>query len=181
MTQDTKVDWGDEARFWSQVEVKRGGDCWLWTGRRSRQQKGWEYGSFWMQGKHHRAHHVALMLSGKPRSDGQIARHHCDVPLCVNPKHLAWGTQSENVADMMNRGRNVAPQGSAHGNSKLTEDQIADIRNRFASGETKTDIARDFNVSRYAIYWIIKKGWNHVPRSLERADTLTGQSVRGEG
>jgi hypothetical protein len=36
---------------------------------------------------------------------GQKALHHCDNPPCFNPEHIYVGSQSANVADMMNRGR----------------------------------------------------------------------------
>jgi hypothetical protein len=34
-----------------------------------------------------------------------MALHLCDVPSCVNPEHLYWGTAQDNVNDMMARGR----------------------------------------------------------------------------
>jgi hypothetical protein len=54
--------------------------------------------------------HVSLELHGHARPSGDaIACHHCDVPLCVNPDHLYWGTHSTNMADAYDRGRMVAP------------------------------------------------------------------------
>ena len=31
--------------------------------------------------------------------------HSCDNPVCVNPDHLRWGTQFDNVQDAVKRGR----------------------------------------------------------------------------
>jgi hypothetical protein len=32
-------------------------------------------------------------------------RHRCDVRCCVRPEHLATGTQAQNIADTVRRGR----------------------------------------------------------------------------
>ena len=43
---------------------------------------------------------------------GQVVRHSCDNPGCVNPLHLQVGTQKDNSQDMVQRGR--------HGNQRRT-------------------------------------------------------------
>jgi hypothetical protein len=43
------------------------------------------------------AHHGAI---SEP-----VVRHRCDVRCCVRPDHLLVGTQAQNVADMVRRGR----------------------------------------------------------------------------
>lgn len=51
------------------------------------------------------AHRTALELDGRPEppAPSNYACHHCDTPACVNPAHLYWGTQSQNVQDMVAR------------------------------------------------------------------------------
>lgn len=52
------------------------------------------------------AHRAALEKKlGRPIRPGYQANHTCDVKLCINPEHLYEGTQLQNVADMIARGR----------------------------------------------------------------------------
>lgn len=58
--------------------------------------------------------------------DGLDILHSCDRPVCVQPAHLRAGTDVENMADMVERGRH-AP-GEKHPNAKITEDTVRLIR-----------------------------------------------------
>jgi hypothetical protein len=92
------------ARFWAKVDQTPGqgpkGDCWCWTGNRN-----WDdYGQFKVKGKTVRANRLAYLLAkGNP---GILkVRHTCDNPPCVRPGHLILGTQQQNIADTVERGR----------------------------------------------------------------------------
>lgn len=93
-----------KARFWAKVDVRGPDDCWPWLAAND----GRGYGRVRIGAKITSAAHVSLTLSGRPRPGGQMSLHSCDNPPCVNPKHLRWGTQAENIDDMMRRRRNVA-------------------------------------------------------------------------
>lgn len=46
---------------------------------------------------------------GRELARGMYACHHCDNRTCCQPEHLFEGTPSDNVQDMMAKGRWVAP------------------------------------------------------------------------
>lgn len=48
------------------------------------------------------ARYMCLLAYGTPKSDGMVVRHLCGNGhlSCINPKHLAWGTDADNISDM---------------------------------------------------------------------------------
>lgn len=86
-------------RFWSRVMVGLPSDCWEWSG--SRRSDG--YGQVYIGGKHRATHRLSFYLSNLFWPP--VVRHRCDNPRCCNPHHLEAGTQSENMQDVVARGR----------------------------------------------------------------------------
>lgn len=69
------------------------GFCWLWTGQLT--DKG--YGQVRFNGKMMRAHRATyLFLVGEPPEE-LVTNHLCKVRNCVNPDHMEFVTQRENV------------------------------------------------------------------------------------
>ena len=150
-------------RFWLRVEQRGPDECWPWLGCFN--QKGYGRLSVAMNGKTRnlRATHIALALTGVARPADMHALHSCDNPACVNPRHLRWGTNSDNVRDRILRGRRGAPGaklGEAHFNAKLSVEQVRAIR---ACDQNPAITAAVYGVSRKTVY-DIKAGttWSNV-------------------
>lgn len=116
--------------------------CWIWTGARTRGG----YGNFSINRRAHRVPRVMLHLTLDLDLYGPwIARHTCDNPPCCNPRHLVAGTAQQNVDDMWQRGR--AAIGERMTTSKITEQDVRDIRARVDAGESSRLVSDDYPVS----------------------------------
>jgi len=160
-------------RFWTKVKKTDG--CWEWHGARS--QGG--YGELRTNYRLERAHRVSWTIHFGPIPDGLLVCHHCDNPPCVRPDHLFLGTGAMNTRDRDRKGRHRTlrgdehPQridpskvirGSAHGNARLTEDQVRLIREERIRGVSIGLLARRFNVSEPTISAVAtRRRWKHVP------------------
>lgn len=90
-------------RFMAKVNMHPGDMCWNWAGARG----GSGYGQFW-DGERNIPAHWFLLESRPPK--GKEACHKCDNKLCVRPSHIFIGSRSDNMKDMVSKGRhNTAP------------------------------------------------------------------------
>lgn len=146
----------DKARFWSKVARAGDDECWLWTAGVF-----WDgYGRFKLNGKQRKAHRMSLELAiGKQTAN---VLHSCNNPRCVNPKHLRYGTQKDNVADMMAAKRNVSRKGEKHHKAKLTKCDVLAIR-VLCKTRQQSDVAKQFGITDGHVNNIVKRRcWNHV-------------------
>ena len=80
---------------------------------------------------------------------------------CVNPAHLFAGTQADNVADMIAKGRAPDCRGEAGHNVKLTAKQVIAIR---AEPLLQREIAVKYGIERSVVSRIrARKLWQSVP------------------
>lgn len=126
------------------------GGCWIWRGALSK----WGYGKFSLvTGSHSLAHRVSYEIYNGDIPKGLCVLHKCDVPACVNPKHLFIGTNKDNTDDAMRKGRNV---------KKLSPEKVREIRMMFLSS-TQDEIAELYGVSQSCISAVrVGSTWGHV-------------------
>lgn len=129
--------------------VRDGSGCLLWTGK-SVTQGGYGVLSI-ATGVVKGAHVVGFFL--RHGRWPEWLRHTCDNPLCCEADHLLEGTQKQNMADKVARGRQA--KGERHGMSKLTDAQVLEIRERRKAGEILRTIATDYNISISNVHQIV--------------------------
>lgn len=76
---------------------------------------------------------------------GAQVLHRDDVPHHNIALNLRWGTAKDNGADRVANGRSAT--GERNGRSKLTSDQVAEIKRRLAGGAVRNHLRKEFGVS----------------------------------
>lgn len=112
-----------------------------------------------------------------PAPDGAVVRHACDNRRCCNPDHLSYGTQSQNMADAVRRGRFT--RGRQHMHAKLTDEAAREI---YLWTGPMVVMARKFDVAITTVSGI-RNGyaWKHATEGLVRQvrrPVLTADIVR---
>ena len=123
------------------------GRCLLWTGKVDDQ--GYPLNK---DGK--QTHRAVVKLLGITVRRPLVVRHLCGDRRCLRPSHLGKGTQKENAMDRAKHGKTA--KGEKHGNSKLSDIQRAEIRDRHDSGESIRDIAESYPVGPTQVYRICR-------------------------
>ncbi len=189
--QQIKLNESETERFWAKVDKKGKDECWEWkcgktlgygrfkSGRSNLIAPRVAYTLSFGEIPHHDSYH------------GLCVCHKCDNRACCNPNHLFLGTTDDNMADMVRKGRSLAGdknpsrlrpetrprgdnhplrknpelslKGSSNGASKLTEDQVIEIRRLRKCGKMYKDISPQFNVSTVLVALIcLRKLWKHI-------------------
>ena len=115
--------------------------CWIWMGGCS--VRG--YGQIESFGKKHLAHRVSYKLFKGDIPEDRVVCHRCDNVSCVNPDHLFVGTQKDNLSDMARKNRSTF--GERNARSKLTWDQVDQIKALRKSGVRVVELSKKFKVS----------------------------------
>lgn len=137
-----------------------GSGCSLWTKGRN----GGGYGQFTLRGQSYLAHVVSYRIHVGPVPEGLCVLHDpvlCTDRACVNYPHLRVGTHKENTADMFIAG--TVSRGEHRPLAKLTEADVIAIRQRSASGESYSQLATLYGISKGAISHVVaRRSWAHV-------------------
>jgi len=92
--------------------------------------------------------YIAKRVLGECPAGHEVC-HDCGNPSCVNPKHLYWGTRSENMDDRWRHGGMTLPpvkRGASNGNSVMTEEQARSAKAQLKLGVKPCDIAKQSGV-----------------------------------
>ena len=160
------------ARFWAKVNrdgptmLHMESPCWVWTGA----ENGRGYGRLGIGDVWVYAHRHSFILANGPLPEfpgthAACVLHRCDNPPCVRPDHLFLGTQRENLADMMRKGRANQVRGERTRAARLTDAQVREIRTLYAAGILDgPKLAGRFGVDHSTVYAIInRRTWRHLP------------------
>lgn len=156
----------DVERFWSRVNIINDADsCWEWQGNR----RGNNYGGFFIKigGKSRvvYAHRFSYTLANRTLREDEVVLHRCDNPRCVRASHLSAGSMLDNMQDASRKGR--LRVGEASPRSKLTSENVVEIRTLLAQGLPQAAIARKFGVRQPTIARInTGKYWKHLPDTM---------------
>lgn len=145
-------------RFWPKVEKRSAQECWPWVASFA----GRGYGHFWVSYERRLVPSHVFALEehlGRRLRPGMRGLHSCDNRSCCNPAHLFEGTQKDNIADMIAKGRGnlqngSAPRGEDHPHTKLTRAQVDEIRS--IKGIRQADIGARFGLTQSAVSKIVR-------------------------
>lgn len=136
-------------------------DCILWPHGTCAKGSQWNYGVLFDPdtGEDIRAHRwVCTKAHGSAPEPSMQVRHLCHNTLCVNKRHLAWGTNKENVHDSVVDGRRSI--GAHRPGALLTDDLVSQMR---LSDDMDSEWAARIGVDAYTVGQARRgKTWKHV-------------------
>ena len=142
----------------SNIKISEDGGCWEWT--RALNSKG--YGIVRFMGKVQQAHRISYRLLSNPSGvveipNGMLVCHSCDRPACVNPAHLFVGTYSDNMNDMIAKGRAGPRVGEDAGMAKISYADAKEIRRLYAEGGvSQLSLAGKYGIGQTQVGRIIR-------------------------
>ena len=160
-------------RFLAALEKDNLTGCWNWMGCKDKNG----YGRMRVAGSSRdriRVHRISYELFCDKIPEGLGVLHSCDNPACANPFHLWVGTNADNNADRLRKGRpgnKHGSKGEKNGAAKLNDGDVISIRADFRTGiYTRLALAEKYHVSNVVIGKILSgKTWSHVVDQVEQA------------
>lgn len=141
------LDQGAQKRFWTKVDKRGPKECWNFTGSKNKHGYGSIRITFGYRKSRLVSAHVFSLMTATKKPNKKYALHTCNNRACVNPRHLYWGTKSQNGIDARNAG--------TIGVQKLNWDAVNEIREMLELGFSTRAVATSFGVSP-ALIWQIK-------------------------
>lgn len=149
------------AYYYENLKIKQD-ECKIWP--YSKDVNG--YPLLQIAGIRYRVHRLACAEENGPCPEPTWEAAHgkdrrCESVACWNGAHLEWQPHSKNMETLDRDGTRVV--GEKVKRAKLTADNVREIRRRRASGESRKDLAIEFNVHPEHITLIVRRGsWKHV-------------------
>jgi hypothetical protein len=104
---------------------------------------------------------VCLAFHGPQPSSAHEVAHNDGDPGNNTAANLRWATRSENHLDKRRHG--TSAQGERSGRARLTDVQVLAIRQRFADGESQSEIARSLGIGLHLVWQVVRRvSWNHL-------------------
>jgi hypothetical protein len=143
--------------------IKKQDGCWIWQGAKTSSG----YGVIRINGQQHYAHRLVNRIFNETSTQKKpFVCHKCHEPSCVNPEHLYLGSHEDNMEDAKDNGEIGKSRliGEDHGTSKLTKNNVLEIRNKYETGDyTHQQLADEYNIGRSQIGKILRgENWQHV-------------------
>jgi hypothetical protein len=150
-------------RLYSKIKVNPKNNCW-----EIKLNKGARYPWIRVNGKYKRTHRVSYEIHIGKIPDGINCLHKCDNTKCCNPEHLFLGTQADNVADMIKKGRKRIFKGIELYEAKLNKTKILAIKKKIEKGIPVLKVAKQYGVNQVVIRGIASgRGWKHLNISIK--------------
>jgi hypothetical protein len=168
-------------RFWSRVQKTE--SCWLWTGqlrqRSDRKESNGRYGVLTLgRNAGNKGAHVVSWFLAHGEWPTLCVLHTCDTPACVNPAHLFLGTNADNVADKLAKGRQ--PHGDQRA-SKLSSENVLELFALRRAGWLGRDLALRYGINIGYVYHILSgRKWARLTAPLRLAESTT-EPLRAAG
>lgn len=175
-------------RFMSRIEQRGPDECWPWLGGKNSAG----YGVFRPRsGSPVLATRYACGMATRHIPDrSTYCLHSCDNPACCNPKHLRWGTPTDNVQDAIRRKRHKMPppakgnpnppKGEAVWSATLTADQVRAIWRLHLAGLPATKTAAEVGASAHVVRDVTRgRSWRHLPDAPPVEELRKGGVRRG--
>lgn len=145
--------------FMDRVYPEPNTSCWLYLGSYSKEGYGRLTAEYFNGFRS--THRFSYFIHKGEFDRDMCVLHKCDNPSCVNPDHLFLGTNNENMADMVRKGR--AARGTRNIKAKLNESQVLEIRKQHQQGVSRKELSLKFGIGKTQTAYIIKnKSWAFV-------------------